>query len=169
MKTFTKIINPGTVKVARTSYELYIKIAYNLNGCLTLSGVVGPNSLGGCAGSAGQCDEELVRIDGFHRYWSHKRAEKLRRVWRAWHLNHNRPGCTHQKDWDVNKVLFLPDGEKRLAGLTMYDEHPEGLLCKPCPVCGYKYGTAWNKEAVPENVLVWLHGLPDTEYNPAWV
>lgn len=30
------------------------------------------------------------------------------------------------------------------------DKFPSGLLCKPCPVCGYKYGSSWNYVAVPK-------------------
>jgi hypothetical protein len=33
------------------------------------------------------------------------------------------------------------------------DEHPDGLLCKPCEICGYKYGTKWIHEDVPEEIL----------------
>lgn len=45
----------------------------------------------------------------------------------------------------------------------------KGLLCKPCPVCGYKYGTSRIKEEVPEDVLEFLCNLPDSEIQPAWV
>ena len=48
-------------------------------------------------------------------------------------------------------------------------EHPKGILTKACPECGYKYGSAWNKETVPDEVLNWLHSLPDTDRTPAWV
>jgi hypothetical protein len=44
-----------------------------------------------------------------------------------------------------------------------------GLLSKPCPVCGYKYGTAWLFEEIPADVLQWLENLPDTKITPAWV
>jgi hypothetical protein len=44
-----------------------------------------------------------------------------------------------------------------------------GLLSKPCPVCGYKYGTAWIFEEVPSDVLAWLAALLDTRITPAWV
>lgn len=45
----------------------------------------------------------------------------------------------------------------------------KGLLCKPCPVCGYRYGSSWIKEEVPENILEFLYNLPDSEIQPAWV
>jgi hypothetical protein len=80
-----------------------------------------------------------------------------------------RPGCVHQAKWDMSKMLEMPDGKKREAGWVTVDEHPEGLLNKPCPVCGYKYGSAWNKETVPDGVLDWLCGLPDTKIHSVWV
>ena len=40
--------------------------------------------------------------------------------------------------------------EEKLCGWLKESEHPAGILCKPCPVCGYKYGTAWNYVAIPE-------------------
>lgn len=49
------------------------------------------------------------------------------------------------------------------------EEHPDGILCKPCPVCGYKYGTAWKKVEIPESVHARLTRFPDTDIKPAWV
>ena len=59
--------------------------------------------------------------------------------------------------------------EVQRLGWLKPDEHPDGILCKPCPVCGYKYGTSWLKEAVPADVIDWLFALPDTTVKPAWV
>lgn len=39
--------------------------------------------------------------------------------------------------------------EKR--GWIRESDHPKGLLCKPCPVCGYKYGTSWVYFPIPEH------------------
>lgn len=36
---------------------------------------------------------------------------------------------------------------------TYPKDHPLGFLAKPCPVCGYKYGTKWLKEELPEDVV----------------
>lgn len=55
------------------------------------------------------------------------------------------------------------------AGWTYPYEHPEGLLCKPCPVCGHKYGSAWLRVDVPESAVEFLRGLPDADKKPAWV
>ena len=48
------------------------------------------------------------------------------------------------------------------------DKHPLGILTKPCPVCGYKWGSSWLYEPLPEDVIEWLKNLPDTDKMPAW-
>jgi len=59
--------------------------------------------------------------------------------------------------------------ETKAAGWVTEKEHPAGLLSKPCPTCGYKYGSAWLKEDVPADVLEFLESLPVTTVKPAWV
>lgn len=34
-------------------------------------------------------------------------------------------------------------------------------LCKPCPVCGYKYGTKWLAEPLPDSIIEELKAWPD--------
>ena len=48
-------------------------------------------------------------------------------------------------------------------------DHPDGYLSKPCPVCGYKYGSKWLKRDLPADVVTFLHSLPATDKTPAWV
>lgn len=59
--------------------------------------------------------------------------------------------------------------ETKTRGWLTEEEHPDGLLSKACPVCGYKYGSAWNTEEVPAAVLAFLNGLPAASKTPAWV
>lgn len=40
--------------------------------------------------------------------------------------------------------------EVKTLGWLTPEEHPDGLLSRPCPVCGYKYGTGWNYFPIPE-------------------
>ena len=40
--------------------------------------------------------------------------------------------------------------ETKRLGWLRETEHPDGILCKPCPVCGYQYGTGWNYFPIPE-------------------
>ena len=58
--------------------------------------------------------------------------------------------------------------EIRKSGWVYDYQHPDGVLCKPCPTCGYKYGSAWLHEDVPHSVLNWLKNLPDSCVKPAW-
>jgi hypothetical protein len=59
--------------------------------------------------------------------------------------------------------------EQKAIGWTYPHEHPDGLLTKPCATCGYKYGSSWLKEDLPEAVVSFLSALPDTDVRPAWV
>lgn len=50
-----------------------------------------------------------------------------------------------------------------------YEEDERGLIGKPCPVCGYKYGTSWKTVELPEEVVNFIFSLPSTSITPAWV
>lgn len=98
----------------------------------------------------------LVR-DGFNR-----KAPKHHDLWGA------------EGEWALTQGLVKYDTSefsrrKKLAGWVYPSEHPEGMLCKPCPVCGYRYGTAWRYEPVPEDVLNEIRSLPDADIAPAWI
>lgn len=74
--------------------------------------------------------------------------------------------------YEPRKPLYAGDRgatETKMLGWLYPKDHPEGLLAKPCPVCGYKYGTAWKTEEVSQEVIDWLFVLPDTKVQPAWV
>lgn len=72
-------------------------------------------------------------------------------------------------DSPLSGLFEVKKRETKRTGWLSQDQHPEGFLGKACPVCGYKYGTSWKKEEVPETVLEFLRGLPDTDVQPAWV
>jgi hypothetical protein len=48
--------------------------------------------------------------------------------------------------------------ETKTAGWVYPSEHPEGMLCKPCEVCGYHYGSGWLYEPIPADVLAEVEG-----------
>ena len=64
---------------------------------------------------------------------------------------------------------FSGKTDTRKTNWILPSEHPEGFLSKPCSVCGYKYGSAWRRRKVPEDVLQWLQALPDTDIEPCWI
>lgn len=105
-------------------------------------------------------------------------------AWNRWHLNDMRAGCKHQRAQGWDKRPIDPDkpttaygrhfeGQRsaswNLLGWIRPEEHPDGLLTRPCPECGYRYGTAWLSEDVPEDMLRFLADLPDASRKPAWV
>ena len=59
-----------------------------------------------------------------------------------------------RKKWDWNTGAT----QTKKRGCTRPEEHPDGLLCKPCPVCGYKYGSSWLHETLPDEVIETVKG-----------
>lgn len=49
------------------------------------------------------------------------------------------------KDYNTKKQKI----DVKYLGHTYPTEHPEGILCKSCPVCGYKYGNSWLYVPIP--------------------
>lgn len=69
---------------------------------------------------------------------------------------------------DALGSYFAPYEEKA-RGWVNYPEHSLGLLGKPCPECGYKYGTEWKHVEVPEDIINFLRTLPETsKRSPNW-
>ena len=61
--------------------------------------------------------------------------------------------------------LYCPDAPSNTYGGAW---HPDGLLCRPCPECGYRYGSAWLREEVPAAVLAELQSLPASPVPCPW-
>ena len=58
------------------------------------------------------------------------------------------------KYYEPKKPLYPGDTghtETKDLGWLKESEHPDGLLSKACPVCGYRYGTSWVYFPIPEN------------------
>lgn len=54
----------------------------------------------------------------------------------------------------LRKFYKLDKTEVKTAGWVYYDKNtPHGILKKPCPVCGYEYGTAWKYRPIPTKDL----------------
>ena len=74
----------------------------------------------------GQCVDEVASyFPGNHN------IKRMADIWGRWHLNNMKAGCEHQ----------------RALGWAWESNGNE-----PCPICGYKYGTAWFKEEIPQNI-----------------
>lgn len=150
---------------------------------LSLTGEIGPTPSGNASGGCGQIDDELAAIDEFAAGWDADLVARLAGTWRRWHLNDMRAGCEHQRaaGWHERPIdpakpttsygRHFPGQSQdswNLLGWVRPDEHPDGLLGKPCDECGYRYGTAWLTEAVPADVIERLAALPATEQTHPW-
>jgi hypothetical protein len=141
---------------------------------LSITGEIGhPNSLRtGNADTCGQCQDtirEALNNDTLKpaEGWTLQKIERLLDAWETSHLNDMVPGCEHQMaaGWDHRPIdpskplraygKHFPGqsgSSWNMAGWVRPDEHPDGLLTKPCPVCGYRYGTEWKTQPIPDYV-----------------
>lgn len=60
---------------------------------------------------------------------------------------------------DLSSTGYFKPSETKTRGWLTPEEHPDGLLTKPCPECGYRYGTAWKHEDIPADVMAELREL----------
>lgn len=170
---------------------IFCKVEYK-DGKLSISGVIAPKANGNCWGSCGQIYDEITenlnRIE-WAKGWDKAKAFQFVEYWKEWHLNNLQAGCEHQRaaKWEDERInpKDLPNShanqdEKGILAIWVYppeakndpfvnETHPKGLLTKPCPVCGYKYGSEWKTKEVPQKVLKFLQDLPENELKPAWI
>lgn len=68
------------------------------------------------------------------------------------HFLYNLEDCIYNHVGEYDKTLYShKDNEieyKTLNWISV-NEHEKGLLSKPCPVCGYKYGSSWIYAPIP--------------------
>lgn len=168
MKKTMRIGTMDTGNGRRASIYIRCKIE---DGELSLTGVIGPLPNGGALGGCGQIDMEFshrkpknddkrykqpIRPEDirFTTDWDKNMWWELLDVWTRWHLNHMNAACKHQ----------------RKLGWT-YEAHHNAKTFEgeACPTCGYKIGSAWLKEPLPQKVIDFLGSLPETDQKPAWV
>ena len=58
--------------------------------------------------------------------------------------------------------------ETKTRGWLNISENEKGLINKPCPECGYKYGTSWKKREIPDEVIKQIEALPVSKNICAW-
>lgn len=171
-----KTIRIGTLPdYDKRPLDVFAKIEFDSCGKLSISGVIGPKRNGDCAGSCGQFIMSFKEYD--HRGhctlsditaapgWD---AETIRRffdTWDRWRLNDMKAGSKAQEDYlrAHPVVAVYPESHYEKASKALADAglNPDAD--------GYKYGHAWKREEVPADVLEFLHSLPDTDKQPAWV
>lgn len=150
--------------------NIYCRIKYD-GKRLSITGVEGPYSNGNCGGGAGQIVMRLLgnekRIDPAPG-WDTEKIKMFLELWDRWHLNDMRAGSQVQENWlrehPISKEEYAyPKSYYEVASqwLTAAGLNPDAD--------GYKYGHAWKFEAVPEWVICFFQGLPDTDMKPAWI
>lgn len=111
------------------------------------------------------CGQNLETIADF--FPNNKRVERIVAIWKRWHLNGMKSGCAHQiaEGWDKRPIdpskptdAYVDQGDghrgwNMLIWLPRSEKHPNGLLGAPCPTCGYKFGTSWLVERLPDDVI----------------
>lgn len=68
-------------------------------------------------------------------------------------LDYTHTSHTEELPGTIATYYKLRETETKTLGWLRENEHPDGILCKPCPVCGYKYGTEWKHRDIPADVL----------------
>lgn len=118
----------------------------------------------------GQCLEEALKILPYDLA-----IIEVVEIWRRYHLNGMRAGCEHQRaeKWEDRRIPF-DNSLIPIMGSASCDErgwkalwvrestHPDGLLCKPCPTCGYRYGTSWLFEKIPDETISIIKSWPES-------
>lgn len=157
-----KLVAPGKTQFG----TLFLEIKYSQEDGkdrLSITGVEGPMKNGNCKGSCGQTLNALYNLNTLFDGWTKDKVKKLGKVWKKWHLNDMRAGCVHQRELGWKPLPYKFDPEKGRASVD-----PDDPVGKPCPECGYKYGTQWLWEPVPEKVVKFLEGLSETDLPYPW-
>ena len=109
--------------------------------------------------AGGQINNELRRWLNKDKLILSISKDKLSRIldiWDRWHLNNLNTGCEHQKKL-MNEI------RKEKGEDFFYASNYDSILKIPafnkCPECGYKYGSAWMFEPLPNEVIEFVEGL----------
>jgi len=145
-------------KVRNCPVTVEVELKDGENGkCFSASGMIWNHIRSDCY-SGGQNLEEIRSV-----LKNNKLFNEIYSFWKKYHLNDMEAGCEHQRElgWENIRIdpKELPDtianrDEKGILAMWVReDEHPKGVLSKPCPVCGYKYGSAWLHRPIPKDDL----------------
>lgn len=139
-------LKAGDVYPAQSSLEHFLKgwvvVGYRTGGT-TPGDLIGTGRVRKVhIGSAG----EGVNASGFD----------YRRVIAAIYREHvSKPANANdpRSEWFAQQFGCKRTEKTERAGSVYPTEHPEGLLTKACPVCGYRYGSEWKTLPIPADVV----------------
>jgi hypothetical protein len=95
--------------------------------------------------------------DGKLEITKYDRLEEITKQIQEITSNHKNVGNEEKiKDLLEANLIKVDKIETKSINWTYPHEHKEGILTKPCEICGYKYGSAWLHENVPEEILMEL-------------
>lgn len=137
--------------------EVEIKISEKEKGkCLSIVGSIWNNRMSDIY-TGGQIQDTLKEL-----FPDNSKVQRLVEIWDRWHLNDINAGCEHQRKLGWGREQVVHDGYKQWTGHLYESQHPKGVLCKPCPECGYKYGTQWLYEKLPQEIIDELLSMTNT-------
>ena len=96
-------------------------------------------------------------VRGEVRQWTPVQRALLELSVDGWYRHRNSPP---DADSPLSGCYEVRKREQRPRCQVYEREHPRGLLSKPCEVCGYKYGTKWLHEQLPDDVVEFVRSLP---------
>jgi hypothetical protein len=164
MNQFTKTVRLGTIaSYGGRHISIFCFVEYR-DGRLSITGVEGPTASGNCIGGAGQIDMHLRSQIGDIRpapAWDRSMLDRFFAVWKEHHLNDMKAGSPDQR-------AFLRDNGLEAAGYEGICEVLAEAGLNPDPNYQhdgqpYRYGSAWLREEVPQDVLDFLRNLPDAD------
>ena len=82
----------------------------------------------------GQCIDEIAKL-----FPHNEKVQRIKKIWERWHLNDLHAGCKHQRNFESEP----------------YENHRGAH----CDICNYTYGTGWQYEAIPDNVIAEIKEL----------
>ena len=179
MNAINKVVRVGTTLAGypEAQRSIFAKIEYK-DGKLSVSGVIGPKSNGDAHGSCGQFIMSFKEYDERGHAtldeitpapaWDAALVRRFFDAWHRWHLNDLTAGSPAQEQYLRDNPI--PQSE------YAYPKSHYDVACAKLAEAGlnpdangYKYGTAWMREEVPDEVIAFLHALPEADQKPAWV
>lgn len=166
MTDFSKVVHIGR----NNEGQIFCKIKYK-DKKLSISGVIAPKR-NGDASSCGQIYDSLIDDDVIPNSkgcaWNNKSIVKFVRIWKKWHLNHAQAGSPRQtkylEDNPITGGDYYTQACEALKEAGLNPDNDYIYNGKP-----YNYGHSWLPIEVPQNIVNYLHQLPDTDIQPAWV